>query len=533
MRLVVTTGCALVGLVLLGCGSDAEAPPGGAGPVWSRDVAPIVYANCVGCHHPGGIGPSSLTSYEEARLQGAAMKEQTATRTMPPWHVESSGACNTYRDARTLTDAEIATIAAWVDGGMLEGDPAEAPALPEPEKLAGVTHTLDLGVDYQPDGNVDDVYRCFVVDPDLAEDGYLTAYQVKPGNTAIVHHIVLAVPDSEEAEVMAEGLDAADDGPGYPCFGSPGIPAAGLAGWAPGTPITRYPEGTGILVPAGRKMVMQVHYYLKNGSGSDRTTVDLVLAPSVAHAAQLTPVINGVLTLPPGQEQVDASTTSQLTGSVDVHAVFPHMHKLGSSLHQEVKRGDETICLADVPDWSFDWQQLYLYDAPVRLEPGDLMTLSCSYDTRSRMTTTTFGDGSDDEMCVSFLYTTKAASPHTPECTAPTTSPSGGECVAHGRFECNPVTNEPCNTRAGEACDVYGFDGFKCYPAPNDRPICQACDETNGPWCLGGSTCLGVDGCAKYCCDDGDCGGGTCQKTMGSSPWFQQAPELGVCLGGS
>ncbi|HZO15537.1 MAG TPA: hypothetical protein VFB62_19830 [Polyangiaceae bacterium] len=523
---------ALAVLTLAGCHDEPGAPDG---PVWWRDVAPIVYENCASCHREGGIGPGVLTSYDDARAAGAAMREQTHARTMPPWHVDSSGDCNSYREARTLTDAEIATIGAWVDAEMPEGDPAQAPAPISPPELAGVTHTLEMGVDYQPNLSAADDYRCFIVDPNLAEDMYLTSYQVMPGNAAMVHHVILFSLDTQDVEQLALALDEADEGPGYTCFGTAGVPASPIAGWAPGTPITQYPNGTGIVLRAQRKLVMQLHYNLKNDTGSDRTRVDLVLASSVPKPSQLLPIANGELTLPPGQEKIDTSMTTQLMRNLEVHAVFPHMHKLGRSLHHQVTRGDETICLVNVPDWSFDWQQFYIYEQPVALRPGDRMTLGCSYDTRGKTTTTTFGEGSDDEMCVSFLYASREPSPFSPTCGVSgdrgELPPSGGACAATG-FECNPVTNEPCDTAAGEACDIAGIEGFQCYPPPNDTALCKACDQDAGPWCRGGATCLGVDRCAKYCCNDSDCGEGSCVKTMGDVPWFEQAPELGLCLDG-
>ncbi|MBM4358161.1 MAG: hypothetical protein FJ096_08615 [Deltaproteobacteria bacterium] len=94
----------------------------------------------------------------------------------------------------------------------------------------------------------------------------------------------------------------------------------------------------------------------------------------------------------------------------------------------------------------------------------------------------------------------------------------GAECLPQ---QCNPVTNEPCNSGAGEACD-FGQDGFVCYPAPNDQKLCEECDAANGPWCEGGHTCGEDGGCAKYCCDDGDCGGGTCSKL--------DKLDVGICL---
>ena len=115
-------------------------------------------------------------------------------------------------------------------------------------------------------------------------------------------------------------------------------------------------------------------------------------------------------------------------------------------------------------------------------------------------------------------------------CAVPSPSPSAGACVTvGGAIECNPITNEPCNTGAGEACDFKGA-GYHCYPAPNDKNLCEACGPSNGgAHCKGGSTCLpGPDGnCGKFCCGNGDCGKGTCDKT-GMLP-----AGVGYCVGGN
>jgi hypothetical protein len=89
---------------------------------------------------------------------------------------------------------------------------------------------------------------------------------------------------------------------------------------------------------------------------------------------------------------------------------------------------------------------------------------------------------------------------------------------------CNPVTNEGCDSAGGEACD-HSSSGFSCFPAPNDVVQCDVCDEMNGPFCEAGHTCLPDGACAAYCCDDGDCGTGKCDKTL-----LMADPAIGVCV---
>jgi hypothetical protein len=111
-----------------------------------------------------------------------------------------------------------------------------------------------------------------------------------------------------------------------------------------------------------------------------------------------------------------------------------------------------------------------------------------------------------------------------PTCTAPTPSPSAGTCVTlSATIACNPVTSAPCDTAAGEACDANA-DGYQCYPDGNTQDLCQTCSATDG-FCKGGEACVGV--CAKYCCDDGDCGAGKCDLSG------KLAGGVGICIGGN
>lgn len=387
--------------------SNTSASSGGdLTPTFYKDVAPIVYKNCVSCHKVGGIAPFPLVTFEDALPTSGVMKSETAARTMPPFHINNNGDCNTYRDAMWLSDEEIATIGAWVDGGSLEGDPADAPPLPpEPPGLNKISTTLDMGVTYTPDTSLSDDYRCFLVDPGLAEDHYLTAYHVKPGEPRVVHHVVVFEPLTAAAQQQAEELDAAEAGPGYTCFGGASVPAQIVVGWAPGVPATRYPEGTGLLVPAGRKLVLQVHYNLSLGALPDRTKVDLQLEKTVAKPASIHAVLDPTLSLTPGMEEVHAGATKNgPNANVMVYGVFPHMHTLGRKLSVNVMGG---ACLADVPDYNFNWQQFYMYKDPIAVPAGSKLSIACQYNTLGQVKTVTWGEGTGDEMCVALLYTTK------------------------------------------------------------------------------------------------------------------------------
>ncbi|HVJ16470.1 MAG TPA: hypothetical protein VM686_13610 [Polyangiaceae bacterium] len=371
-----------------------------------EDVAPILYENCVGCHRPGTITPFSLTDYASAKEHGIEIVVHTADRHKPPMPVDNSGACNTYSNARWLTETELQTLADWVDQGSLEGNPLAAPALPEPPAgLTAPSATLDPGFEYLPNAALADDYRCFVLPAPVQQDAYVTAYEVVPGDPRVVHHVIIYQPSDDVDVVDAEALDAAEPGEGYTCFGGPGVSSDPLVLWAPGGGVVRQPEGTGVLLAGHRKLVMQVHYNLDGGSFPDRSRVLLELQSSVATLAKYQPVADTKMQLAPGLPMVETQSTFETDPfPVTVYGVMPHMHTLGRTLRVDVDADNTSTCLVSVDRWSFHWQNAWWYTTPLSFRRVDAASIRCGFDTSTRDETVTWGEGTMDEMCLSYLY---------------------------------------------------------------------------------------------------------------------------------
>lgn len=384
-------------------------PTEGADVTYYRDVAPIIMNHCANCHRPeGGIAPFSLLTYDDAKIFADLMATVTQSREMPPFLPDNSGACNTFSNARWLADDEQATIAAWAAAGAPPGDPADGPPIPPPPGgLAKVDLMLDMGAQYTPKGPELDDYRCFVLDPGLTTDRFLTSYQVLPGDARVVHHAIVYALGSDAAQKEAETQDAADKEFGYPCFGGSGVNDSNfLVGWAPGVGPIDFPSGTGIRMTAGRKVVLQIHYNLSNGAYPDRTKVEFALTDKVANEAYFQSIRNGALNLPPGQATVEQPHTEPVPAPARVYGVAQHMHTLGKSMHVSFARGGVETCMVDVPRWDFHWQGFSLYDAPIDIAKGDKMTINCVYDTTSRDETVKWGESTSDEMCLNYFYVT-------------------------------------------------------------------------------------------------------------------------------
>jgi hypothetical protein len=268
---------------------------------------------------------------------------------------------------------------------------------------------------YTPQSGADhatDDYRCFFLDPKLVADAYATGFEIIPGERSEVHHMLLYSLQSDGQEQKAQASDDADAGPGWSCFG--GVDGNLLAAWAPGKDVMTYPAETGIKISGGRKLVMQIHYNLLAGTKPDQTTVKISATPDVKKEAVLVPLSDEKLSLPP--DAADATAGSQfllaLVGvpELELHGVFPHMHLLGKTERFTVNDtgGDpaDATCLMDVPSWNFHWQQLFFYEKSIILSSKQTVKFECHYDTRGQTKTITYGEGTQDEMCIVFSYLT-------------------------------------------------------------------------------------------------------------------------------
>jgi len=134
-RLVLLGGLAMLSgvatmRVSVHAGDQYSAKPRAANvPTFSKDVAPILYANCTGCHRPGEIAPMSLLTYEDAKPWYRAIRENVEDGVMPPWHADPKH--GRFANDRSLSAAERDTIVRWARGGAPEGDPKDLPPVPK------------------------------------------------------------------------------------------------------------------------------------------------------------------------------------------------------------------------------------------------------------------------------------------------------------------------------------------------------------------------------------------------------------------
>lgn len=392
-----------------------------------RDVLPIFGARCLGCHVEANIAPFSLLEYESAWMWRESVAIAVEEHSMPPW-LPGPG-CNTYTNDPSMTQAEIDVVLAWVDEDGPRGDAADAPMdlVPPPVELPRVDLEITAPVAYSPKGSDD--YRCFLLDWPHDEVTFVTGFRALPDNLSIVHHMI-AYRISPADAATYEQLDADDPEPGYTCFGGPGGSvtdfSAGqwLGAWAPGGGASPYPEGTGLKVEPGSKVVLQIHYNTASGDGApDQSGMQLMFAPTVEREAFMLLWANpdwlfGDMPIPAGSPDTvhtfEYDPTAVLDLLTDVvapntpfllHSTSHHMHLLGTQSEHTIVRADGSeTCLVQIPSWDFGWQTAFRFSEPVLFEPGDRLRLTCQWDNSAGANEVNWGEGTGDEMCLGIFY---------------------------------------------------------------------------------------------------------------------------------
>ncbi len=422
----------LVLLTACSGGADESVPPSSppAKLGYFEDVKPIIDAKCTGCHVEGGIAPFALTSFDAVSTAKGAVSGAVASRRMPPWL--AAPGCNTYTDDRSLSDAQIATITAWVEQGAPAGD-AEREGKPldlgPSHALSRVDRSLAPLEAFTASASSDE-YRCFVLDWPETVTTFVTGFRANPDDRRSVHHAIAFVASPEQVPAIV-ALDQADPGPGYPCYGGPQAAASWLGVWTPGSFGADFPEGTGIRVDPGSKVILQVHYSPQNGPPRpDRSSIDVKLDPSVGKEAWIQPWFDpswygdGVMAIPAGKAEVSYSVEYDPTlfitkgKPVLMYTAGLHMHALGKSGKITLERADESSeCLLDIPRWQFHWQGAYGFETPKLIRPGDRIAQECHWDNSAANQPVVngikqpphdidWGEAATDEMCLGGFYMT-------------------------------------------------------------------------------------------------------------------------------
>lgn len=336
------------------------APKGSPAPAFYKDVAPVLQKNCQSCHRPGEAAPMSFMTYESTRPWAKAIKEAVTSRKMPPWNADPH--VGKFANDRSMTQAEIDTVVNWVDSGAKPGNAKQAP--PERTFAAGWTipqpdMVIEMPEEWEVPANGTVEYTYFIVPTGFTEDRWIQFAETRPGNRAVVHHIIayLREPGSKWLRDYPVGKGFV---PGKNKGGSEGS-GGFLVGYAPGMPPEQLRPGQGKKIKAGSDIVFQMHYTANGKAGKDRSKLGLVFAKETPKYQVLTlGAANGKFKIPPHADnhQVEASIT--LHADSELIALMPHMHVRGKAFEMRATYPTgETEKLLAVPRYDFNWQLWY------------------------------------------------------------------------------------------------------------------------------------------------------------------------------
>ena len=379
-----------------------------ATPTFNHDVAPILYAHCVKCHHTGDIAPMPLLTYKEVRPWAAAIKQAVITRKMPPWKADERYG-EWSNDAR-LSAAEISTIKAWVDGQKLEGDAKDMPPSPEFNQgwRIGKPDLVISIPEHRIGGTGPDEYTYVDVPTHFTEDRWVMAAELRPGNRKIVHHAHVFVKEAEnkvaskdpateyakwlvvhqgtlewlrpDAPVIDDGCSVDDNGL------LPGSKIADLgnliSSYLPGRDAEVFPEGTARRIPAGASINFQIHYSRTTGKPEvDATSVGFIFVKRPSKILHMTSISSQMFRIPPRDADHQVTECHTFANGIEITSLTPHMHLRGKAMRYVAHYPDgRSETLLYVPAYDFNWQFTYIARKPISIPKGTRIEVIAQFD---------------------------------------------------------------------------------------------------------------------------------------------------------
>lgn len=362
---------------------------------YCRDVSRVLQRHCVECHRAGDIGPFSLTDYDEVVGWGETLVEVVHQGRMPPWH--ASDDTGPFINARHMPAEDRRLLEEWVAGGMPFGNADELPPPAPVESDWKLARDPDLVIPMRAepfvvpaDGVVE--YQYFVADPGLTEDRWVIGAEVMPGNRSVVHHAIVFIRQPDGAEMRGMGW---------------------LTAYVPGQRLTMMPPGMGRRIPAGSRLVFQMHYTPNGSEQQDLTRLGLIFgdADEIEDEIFTLMAINQNFEIPPGVPDHSVSAVlSRLPSGARLLAMAPHMHVRGKACEIVAKRGDERRPILHVPSYDFNWQHVYALQEPLPLDSIDALEVISRFDNSAANPVNPdpaeyvyWGDQTWEEMAVAFF----------------------------------------------------------------------------------------------------------------------------------
>ena len=351
-------------------------------PTFTKDVAPIVHQRCAGCHRAGEVAPMELLTYEQVRPWSAALREAVLLRKMPPWFAHPD--FGKFRNDRRLSQREIDTLVAWVDAGCPKGDDKDMPAPParasgwswgEPDLII----PMPVEASIPAEGRFD--YQYYYVPIPFAEDKFLEAVELRPGNRAVVHHSIVnisTVPEDKAGDLVS-GKKI-------------GQMQWKLVGQAPGKGFERHRPGAAKRLSPGMYFEFNMHYNPTGRPEKDRSSLGLWFAKGPVKHEVITKTVSDVVlvggetvkkrpNIPAHASHWEIVGHMPIKEDITLYAFAPHMHLRGKDMKFILERPDGSrATLLYVPKYDFNWQLHYELVEPLKIAAGSKLVCIAHYD---------------------------------------------------------------------------------------------------------------------------------------------------------
>jgi len=355
-------------------------------PTFYKDVLPILQANCQTCHRPGEVAPMSLITFEQTRPWAKAIQKAVVTRQMPPWFADPK--VGHFANERRLNTRDIETINAWADAGAPAGNEGDAPKAIEfasgwnlkPDLVIEMPKAFELPAR----GTIN--YKYVLVKGNFTEDQWVSAAEMRPGNSKVLHHgkVWVRPPGSTwmskaEYGVAYERETQAD------ILGENSIEEGNdiLGKFNPGLGAQRFDlDGSAKFIPKGSDLVFELHYTTSGEATSDTSKLGLVVAkaaPTNRYYFHAGPTAAN-LAIPAGDQ--NAEVVSEITFGQDARLVYaqPHMHLRGKDFELRLVSPDKHVTTVLKGNFNFEWQMGYQFAEPIAVPKGSKLLFITHFD---------------------------------------------------------------------------------------------------------------------------------------------------------
>lgn len=377
--------------------SAANAVPStGAGLTWHRDISRLIQRNCQECHRDGGTGPFALMTRDDVTGHAGMIKKVVSKGLMPPWFAEPQTGEHAivWANDRSLAESDREALLGWLNGDRAEGDPAEAPVprvwpqewvMGTPDEIISIPNPVQV----QATGRMN--YIMQEVKTSFPEDRWLTSLEVRPSAVAQVHHVLVFVA------LPGKRVEDGDD------F---------LAAYVPGGGLLQYPEGYAKKLPAGARLMFQLHYTPNGTAAVDTTRLALKFTTTEPkYEVHVAAASQNKFAIPPGADNHEVKGALPVPFNSRILAFMPHMHMRGKAFKYELVTADGARRdLLNVPAYDFNWQLLYRAAEPLEIAKGSRIESTAHFDNSPNnpanpdpAKTVKWGPQTEDEMMIGYL----------------------------------------------------------------------------------------------------------------------------------